>query len=58
MGGMPPDPGAGVTPEDEPQPGIPGWVKAGIIALVVVVLVIVTLTLTGVHDPQAGGHGP
>jgi len=55
---MPPDPGSGVRPEDEPQPGMPGWVKAGIIALVVVVLVIVTLTLTGVHDPQAGGHGP
>jgi hypothetical protein len=55
---MPPDPGSGVRPEDEPQPGMPGWVKAGINALVVVVLVIVTLTLTGVHDPQAGGHGP
>jgi hypothetical protein len=57
MGSMPPNAGA-VGPEDEPKPGMPGWVKAAIIALVVVALVIVTLTLTGVHDPKAGGHGP
>jgi hypothetical protein len=60
----PPSPGhdtddTGVEPDRESKPGMPRWVKVGIIALVVLVLLVVILTLAGVHDPQPGpGHGP
>ena len=57
---------AGHPPDDEPvgapgaptPPGMPSWVKAGIVVLVVVLLVIVLLVFTGAHQPPVGGHGP
>jgi hypothetical protein len=59
MADMRPDSNAGVGPEPGPKPGIPRWVKVGIITLVVLVLLVVMLTLTGVHEPGPGpGHGP
>jgi hypothetical protein len=59
MADVPPDSDAGVGPERGSKPGMPRWVKVGIIVLVVLVLLVVILTLTGVHEPRPGpGHGP
>jgi hypothetical protein len=40
------------------KPGMPRWVKVGIIALVLVVLFVVILAVTGGHSggPGPGGH--
>lgn len=40
------------------KPGMPRWVKIGIVVLVALVLLLVILTIAGVHEPQPGGHGP
>jgi hypothetical protein len=52
---MPPNTGAG--PDREPNPGMPPWVKVGIVALVVLVVLVVILTLTGGHE-LGPRHGP
>jgi hypothetical protein len=40
---------------DEPSyPGMPGWVKAGGIVVILIVLLVVILKLTGI----GGHHGP
>jgi hypothetical protein len=57
MANIPPDSGAGVGPDRELKPGMPRWVKVGIVALVVLVLLVVILTLTGVHE-LGPRHGP
>jgi hypothetical protein len=56
MADMPPDSGLG--PDQGSAPGMPRWVKVGIVILVALVLLLVILTLAGVHEPQPGGHGP
>lgn len=40
------------------NPGMPRWVKVGIVVVVALVLLLVILTLTGIHEPRPGGHGP
>ena len=52
---MSPNTGAGT--DREPNPGMPPWVKVGIVALVVLVVLVVILTLTGVHE-LGPRHGP
>jgi hypothetical protein len=55
---MPPGTDAGPGPERGARPGVPRWVKVGIIVLVILVLLVGILTIAGVHDPQpGGGHG-
>lgn len=39
-------------------PGMPRWVKAGVIVVCLLVLLFVVLVLTGVHDPGGPGHVP
>jgi hypothetical protein len=59
MADMRPESDPGVGPERGSKPGMPRWVKVGIIVVVLLVLLVVILTLTGVHDPRPGpGHGP
>jgi len=36
----------------------PRWVKVFGIIVIALVLLFVILALTGVHEPQPGGHGP
>jgi hypothetical protein len=55
MAEMPPDRGLG---PDRRSPGMPRWVKVGIVVFVALVLLLVILTVAGVHEPQPGGHGP
>jgi hypothetical protein len=57
MTGGPPDDEAFGASGRPTEPGMPGWVKAGIIVVVVVLLVIVLLLVTGAHQPPADGHG-
>ena len=59
MADMRPESDAGAGPEPGSKPGMPSWVKVGIIVVVLLVLLVVILTLTGVHEPRPGpGHGP
>jgi hypothetical protein len=59
MADVPPDADASGGPDRRSEPGMPRWVKVGIIVLVVVVLLVVILTLTGLHEPRPGpGHVP
>jgi hypothetical protein len=55
MAEMPPD--GGLEP-DRGSPGMPRWVKVGIVVFVALVLLLVILTVAGLHEPQPGGHGP
>jgi hypothetical protein len=61
MADSPPSPDTGddtgVEPGRGSPPGVPRWVKVGIIALIILALLVVILTLTGIHEPRPG-HGP
>jgi hypothetical protein len=50
-------PGSGHGPDRGSEPGMPRWVKVGIVVVVALILLLVVLTLAGVHELQPGGHG-
>jgi hypothetical protein len=50
-------PEADINPDPSQRPGMPRWVKVGIVVLVALVVLIVILTIAGVHEPRPGGHG-
>lgn len=56
MADTPPE--SDVEPQPGSKPGMPGWVKIGIVVFVALVLLLVILTLAGIHEPRPGGHGP
>lgn len=50
------DTGAGPAPES--PPGMPGWVKVFALVILVLVLLVAIVSLSGLHTPPSGGHGP